>query len=136
MASEDTPGPSEAPVATVLVVGAASRDITSDDPRGWRLGGPVVYASLALARLGLGVHSVIGVDEEAGAADELDVLRGAAAEVELVPLQSGPVFENIERPEGRRQRCLSASDHVRPDAVPAAWRQPDALFLAPVAAEL
>src|SRR6185295_20414519 len=37
----------------VLVVGAASRDITPDDPRGWRLGGAATYGSLLLARLGL-----------------------------------------------------------------------------------
>ena len=36
----------------LVVVGAASRDITPDDPRGWRLGGAASYASLAAARLG------------------------------------------------------------------------------------
>lgn len=39
----------------VLVVGAASRDVVDDDPRGWRLGGAVTFTSLALARLGLEV---------------------------------------------------------------------------------
>ena len=34
----------DAPV--VVVVGAASRDLVDDDPRGWRLGGGVSYAAL------------------------------------------------------------------------------------------
>ena len=55
----------------LIVVGAASRDVTPDDPRGWRLGGAVSYASLAAARLGLRVGCVMGVDEPAaGAAPE------------------------------------------------------------------
>ena len=40
----DGTGPSldgRAPVPTVVVVGSASRDLTDEDPRGWRLGGGV-----------------------------------------------------------------------------------------------
>ena len=50
------------------VGGAASRDVTPDDTRGWRLGGPVAYCALAAARLGLRVGCVIGVDGPAAAA--------------------------------------------------------------------
>jgi len=122
--------------STVLVVGAASRDITPDDPRGWRLGGAATYGSLVLARLGLRVRALIGVDREAASARELDVLRDAGAEVLPIRLASGPVFENIERPDGRRQRCLSAADPLDPGTLPPDWRGNDAVFLGPVAAEL
>ncbi len=124
----------------VLIVGAASRDITSGDPRGWRLGGAVTYGALTLARLGFRVRALVGADREAAGANELDLLREAGADVAIVPLRSGPVFENIEAPDGRRQRCLASADPVPPFAAPPGWTDVpqalDALFLAPVAGEL
>lgn len=125
------------PSPTVLVAGAASRDITSHDPRGWRLGGAVSYASLALARFGLHVRTVIGVDGAAARADELALLRDAGVELLLAPLGSGPVFENVETPTGRRQRCVATSDRLSVAAIPAAWRDHlDAVLLVPVAGEI
>src|SRR6186997_3144045 len=64
-------GMSEAP--EIVVVGAASRDLVDDDVRGWRLGGGVSYSALALARLGLRVGALVGVDGPAASADELDL---------------------------------------------------------------
>jgi sugar/nucleoside kinase (ribokinase family) len=121
----------------VLVAGAASRDLTDADRRGWRLGGAVSYGSLALARLGIPVRALVGADAQAAEATELDVLREAGVEVALAPLAHGPVFENIEQPGGRRQRCVSTADQVRSDAMPEPWRHGTAaLFLSPVAGEL
>ena len=120
----------------MLVVGVASRDVTSADPRGWRLGGAVMYGSLTLARLGLRVRAFVGADREAAQSTELDVLREAGVDVAIARLERGPVFENIEQPSGRRQRCLSAADRVTAAALPAEWHTTDALFLGPVAAEL
>jgi sugar/nucleoside kinase (ribokinase family) len=119
-----------------IVVGAASRDMAEDDPRGWRLGGGVSYSALTTARLGIPTAAVIGVDEEASRAHELDLLRQAGVDIELVPLEHGPVFVNLERPEGRLQLCLSRSDPVLVGAVPDAWRAARGWILAPVAAEL
>lgn len=121
---------------TVLVVGAASRDVSDADPRGWRLGGAVTYGSLTLARLGLGVRALVGADAEAAEATELDLLREAGVEVALARLASGPVFENIEQPGGRRQRCLYVADPIDPTTLPADWRTNDAVFLGPVSGEL
>jgi sugar/nucleoside kinase (ribokinase family) len=121
---------------TVLVVGAASRDVTTADPRGWRLGGAVTYGSLTLGRLGVRVRALVGADDEAANARELQVLRDAAVDVALVRLVNGPVFENIERPEGRRQICVSAADPIEPQALPGGWLRNDAIFFGPVAAEL
>jgi sugar/nucleoside kinase (ribokinase family) len=121
---------------SVLVVGAASRDVTPDDPRGWRLGGAVTYCSLALARFGLHVRALVGVDAAAAEADELAILGDAGVAVERAKLEHGPVFENLEGPGGRRQRCISAADAIDPAVLPADWRSNDAVLLGPVGGEL
>jgi sugar/nucleoside kinase (ribokinase family) len=121
---------------TVLVVGAATRDVEPADPRGWRLGGTVSYASLAIARLGLPVRTLIGVDEEASSAHELGLLLAAGCEIELARLGRGPVFDNQQAAHGRRQVALSPSDPIRLADLPRAWRQADAVLLGPIAGEL
>ena len=72
MDREYTRDPAWAP--EVVVVGAASRDVAADDPRGWRLGGGVTYSALTTARLGLRTAALVGVD---GAAD--GVATGSSA---------------------------------------------------------
>jgi sugar/nucleoside kinase (ribokinase family) len=120
----------------VLVVGAASRDLTPGDPRGWRLGGAVCYATLTLARLGFEVRAIVGVDASAATAPELDLLRAAGARLHLARLARGPVFVNDERPGGRIQTCLEVADPLPTDGLPDGWASVDAVLLAPVAAEL
>ena len=120
----------------VVVVGSASRDLAGDDSRGWRLGGGVSYSALATARLGLRTAALVGADPLARDAHELELLRAAGVEVHVVPLARGPVFLNIERPEGRLQLCEERSDPLLPDALPLAWRGSAGWILAPVAAEL
>jgi sugar/nucleoside kinase (ribokinase family) len=120
----------------LIVVGAASRDVTPDDPRGWRLGGAASYCSLAAARLGLRVGCVIGVDGPAAGAAELDLLEAAGVLIHRVPFEHGPVFENVERDGHRRQRWLSKSDAVPATAIPREWRSPRGWILGPVAAEV
>ena len=119
-----------------VVVGAATRDIDATDSRGWRLGGGVTYAAMTAARLGMDVKALIGVDAEAATAVELDVLREAGAEVVLVPLASGPVFDNRQTPQGRVQYAVAASDLMPADALPPTWRVAPSVLLTPVAAEL
>ena len=120
----------------VVVVGSAARDLVGDDPRGWRLGGGVSYSALTTVRLGLPTGAIIGVDELAAASDEIQVLRDAGVDVRLVPLEHGPVFVNIERPEGRHQLCEDRSDPIPVEAVPPDWHDVQGWILAPVAAEL
>ena len=121
---------------TLVVVGAATRDIDPDDPRGWRLGGTVAYSSLVAARLGVHVRALVGVDDIAATAIELDVLREAGVEVELVRLGKAPVFDNQQTHSGRVQVVHSASERIPVGARPAAWATPSAALLGPVAGEL
>ncbi|MFV2061915.1 MAG: hypothetical protein ACC726_00195 [Chloroflexota bacterium] len=120
----------------VVVVGAATRDLNESDPRGWLLGGGVTFGALALARLGLRTGVVLGLDDEASSASELDLIRQAGAEIVIVPLERGPVFLNVETPAGRVQTCESVSDPIPVEALPTAWRDAGTWMLAPVASEL
>jgi hypothetical protein len=119
----------ESPV--VLVVGAASRDIVDDDPRGWRLGGAVTFASLALARLGFTVRALVGADREAATAHELELVRAAGVQLAVADLASGPVFDNV------RHILHATSDPVRLTHLPRLWMTGfDAVLLVPVAGEV
>jgi sugar/nucleoside kinase (ribokinase family) len=126
------PGPSPC----VVVVGAAARDVTPDDPRGWRLGGGVTYSALTAARLGVRTAALIGVDHLASTASELDALRAAGCTVVTVPLEHGPVFENVEGPGGRVQTAVEVADPLPVSSFPAEWRSARGWILAPVASEL
>lgn len=123
-------------VPFVVVAGAASRDLAADDPRGWRLGGAVTYGSLTLARLGLRVRAIVGVEAMAAGAHELELLAAAGAVVERVLLDRGPVFENLETPAGRRQHCHSTASPLPLARASRTAPPPDAVLFAPVAGEL
>lgn len=115
----------------VLIAGAASRDLVTDDPRGWRLGGAVNFASLALARFGFETWALVGADREAAGAHELDLLRSAGVTIAIAELASGPVFDNI------RHVLHSPADQVPLTALPRRWTSGfDGVLFAPVAAEL
>ena len=91
------------PGVEVVHVGSACRDVVPEDPRGWRLGGGVTYASLTTARLGLRTAAIVGVDSTAATASELDMLREAGVDLLLVPLDEGP---DLPQPrDARRDAC-------------------------------
>lgn len=120
----------------VVVVGSAARDLDPADPRGWRLGGGASYGALSLGRLGIRTGVVLGVDPDAAAAEEIGLLREAGVEVVLVPLERSPVFDLGETPGGRVLRCEEPGRPIPVRALPAAWRDAAAWYLAPVAGEL
>jgi len=121
---------------TVVVAGSATRDVDPSDERGWRLGGTAPYVALGIARLGFPVGLLLGADDQAAGARELDLLRAAGIALEVVPLREGPVFDNRETPGGRHQVCLSIGEELAPRTLPAAWGAASTLVLAPVAGEL
>ena len=120
----------------VVHIGSASRDLTPDDPRGWRLGGGATYAALTTARLGLRTAALIGVDAAAATAGELDLLRDAGVDVHLVHLAEGPVFDNREMPEGRIQVSHAVGRPIAVPMIPAAWLRATAWSIVPVAGEI
>jgi sugar/nucleoside kinase (ribokinase family) len=124
------------PAVEVLHVGSASRDLADDDPRGWRLGGAVVYAALTTARLGLRTAAVVGVDGPASTATELDALRAAGVDLLAVRLAECPVFRNTETPAGRVQLALAPGVPLEPVDLPEAWRAARGWALVPVADEV
>jgi sugar/nucleoside kinase (ribokinase family) len=119
----------------VVVLAAACRDVDADDPRGWRLGGGASYAALALARLGLRTAAVIGLDELAQTATEIEMLADAGVDLLRVPLATGTVFLNVETPAGRVQTCVQLGDPVPVVPVPDSWRAAPAWMVVPVYGE-
>jgi len=124
------------PRVEVVHVGSACRDIAPDDPRGWRLGGGVTYASLTTARLGLRTAAIVGVDATAATASELDLLRHAGVDLLLVPLDEGPIFHNQETPTGRVQTCVQVGVPLPVPALPESWLAAPGWSVVPVAGEV
>lgn len=120
----------------IVHLGSACRDVALDDPRGWRLGGGVTYAALTTARLGLRTAAVIGLDDAAADAYEVDLLRTAGVEVLVVPLSEGPVFHNVEAAEGRVQTCVATGVPLPRVELPDAWTEARAWSFTPVAGEI
>jgi sugar/nucleoside kinase (ribokinase family) len=124
------------PRVEVVHVGSACRDIAPDDPRGWRLGGGVTYASLTTARLGLRTAAIVGVDATAATASELDLLREAGVDLLLVPLDEGPIYHNRETPTGRVQTCVQVGVPLPVPALPESWLAAPGWSVVPVAGEV
>jgi sugar/nucleoside kinase (ribokinase family) len=126
-----------APAAVEVVhVGSACRDVVPEDPRGWRLGGGVTYASLTTARLGLRTAAIVGVDDEARTASELDLLREAGVDLVLVPLSEGPIYHNRETPTGRLQTSVQTGVPLPIPAIPESWLAAPGWSVVPVAGEV
>jgi sugar/nucleoside kinase (ribokinase family) len=124
------------PLVPVVVVGHAARDLVGDDRRGWRLGGSATYVSHAIARLGVPVRAVIGTDADAATSRELALLEAAGVEVYRVRLETGPIFENVETPAGRRQRCLGVGRPLESADMPDGWGDAHAWAIVPVLGEV
>ncbi len=96
----------------------------------------MTYATLTSARLGLRTAAVIGVDDVARDADELDRMREAGAELLLVPLAEGPMYHNVETVAGRVQTCVQTGVPLPIPELSAEWLAAPAWLLAPVAGEI
>jgi sugar/nucleoside kinase (ribokinase family) len=123
------PTPAERP--DYLVIGHATRDLQPDG--GWRVGGTVIFAAAAAARLGLRAAIVT-----AAPPDVLDAVRRAAPAVAVAALATplATAFENRYLPDGRRQYLHGRAPALGLDAVPEDWRACPIVHLAPVAQEV
>jgi sugar/nucleoside kinase (ribokinase family) len=124
------------PAIEVVHIGSACRDIAPEDPRGWRIGGGVMYAALTTARLGLRTAAVVGVDAAAAGAGELDMLSEAGVDVLRVPLREGPIYHNVETPTGRVQTSVQPGTPLPIPVLPTAWAEAPGWSVVAVAGEV
>jgi sugar/nucleoside kinase (ribokinase family) len=124
------------PAIEVVHIGSACRDIAPEDPRGWRIGGGVMYAALTTARLGLRTAAVVGVDGAAAAAAELARLQDAGVELLRVPLSEGPIYHNVETATGRVQTCVQPGVPLPIPTLPPDWMAAPGWSVVPVAGEV
>jgi sugar/nucleoside kinase (ribokinase family) len=124
------------PAIEVVHIGSACRDIAPEDPRGWRIGGGVMYAALTTARLGLRTAAVVGVDDAAAGARELDLLSDAGVDVLRVPLREGPIYHNVETPAGRVQTSVQPGMPLPIPVLPAASTEAPGWSVVAVAGEV
>jgi 1D-myo-inositol 3-kinase len=100
-------------------------------PGGITPGGSAYYAGRALASLGATARVLTAAGP--------DFPREALAGLEVALAASGATttFVNAYAPDGARaQRVLEAAPPLGAEWLPAAWRRPDALLLAPVLGEI
>lgn len=123
-----TAPPDPVPSPTVLLCG----HVTLDRVGGALVpGGSATYAGLAWRALGARVRVLTA----AGPDFPGDALEGL--EVALEPAPRTTLFENRHGPDGARtQRVEAVAPRLVPGRLPAAWRAPDVLHLAPVLDEL
>lgn len=113
----------------LLAVGHVSRDRR---PGGDVLGGSVSYGSLAARRLGWEAAVLTSAGPDFEPARELP---GIACFVR--PASATTRFVNEYDADGTRHQSVTArADEVDLEALPGAWRDPDALLLGPLAGEL
>jgi sugar/nucleoside kinase (ribokinase family) len=96
----------------------------------------VAYAALTTARLGFRAAALVGADEIAASASEIELLRSAGVEVRIVPLGQGPIFENLETERGRVQTCVEPGEPLPVVELPPAWSAAPAWMVVPVAGEI
>ncbi len=114
---------------SALVLGAVTRDLE----RGQAAvpGGVVHYAGRAFAALGARTRAVTRV-READADELLAPLVAAGVEVRALPSAATTTYANDYSGAEDRHELLAASDPIRPDDLPPAWRSADAIHLGPL----
>jgi sugar/nucleoside kinase (ribokinase family) len=116
-------------VPRLLALGHVSRDRR---PGGDVLGGSVTYGALAARRLG---WEAAILTSAGGDFDPARELAGIPAFVRPAPATTRFVNEYDE--DGTRRQVVTArAEDVDLELLPAAWRDPDALLLGPIAGEL
>ncbi len=117
-------------MARYLLVGHLTRDVLSEG--GFRFGGAVLYAGLTVRRLGFETHVLTSSAEPSESLESLFPELFFHHQVS----RETTVFENLETPEGRRQRVLA---RAAPLDLEVFYRKPletEVLHLAPVLDEI
>jgi sugar/nucleoside kinase (ribokinase family) len=115
---------------TLLVLGHVTRDLFGAETR---LGGAASFAARAAALLGVETALVTVAPP---AAPELAALQGLPGlSLELLPSETITTFALEYSGEQRRLALLERARPLVASDVPAAWRQPDVVFLGTVAGE-
>ncbi len=117
-------------MARYLLVGHLTRDLVPEG--GFRFGGAVLYAGLTVRRLGFETHVLTS------SAEPLETLENLFPELffHLQTSRQTTVFENLETPEGRRQRVLARAAPLDLEAFFERPLETEVLHLAPVLDEL
>ena len=113
-----------------LAIGHFSKDLLPDG--NYRLGGTAAYAALTAHALGLRVGIVTSLNE-------IDLDRRifpAGLQVCNISSETTTTFENLETPDGRKQRLFEHAAQIKFEQVPEAWRRTSILHLGPVAQEV
>jgi sugar/nucleoside kinase (ribokinase family) len=115
-----------------LLVGSVTRDLELAAPASpARPGGSVLYAALALARLGVATRVVTRL--AAPDADGLLApLRAAGVAVHALPSVHTTTYANDHRAGVDRHELRATSDPLALSDVPAAWRVADVVHLGPL----
>lgn len=113
-----------------ITIGHFSKDLLSDG--GYLLGGTAAYAALTAHALGLRVGILTSFP-----AEELNSLN-LPPEIQIVniPAEAATTFENIETPNGRKQRIHAQAAQIDFDQIPVEWRKTPIIHLGPVAQEM
>ncbi len=119
---------SESARLTLVIVGHITSDLV---PGGAVPGGTVTYAGTMARNLGARVRVVTSVGADL---DVATILTGIESRV--VPSATSSVFENIYEGTHRRQYIRSVARRLGADSVPAEWRSPDVVLLAPLTNEV
>jgi sugar/nucleoside kinase (ribokinase family) len=115
-----------------LAIGHICQDLT---PSGPRPGGTVAFAALTANALGLCVGIVTSLPADAMAGSFLAPLERIA--LARRPAGTFTTFRNVYDQSGVRTQTLTArAETLAPDDVPAVWRHPAIVHLAPVADEV
>jgi sugar/nucleoside kinase (ribokinase family) len=111
-----------------VLVGHHARDVFGDTSR---LGGTVVYAGVAAARLGRRVGIVT-----AGGISLSDEAALAGAAIASLPSETTTTFEFSEDDEGRALRLIERAPRLTESSLPRGWLNADIVHLAPIADEM
>ncbi len=115
---------------TLLVLGHVTRDVFGGETR---LGGAASYAARAAALLGVDTALV---SVAPAAAPELEPLRRTPSlQLSLAPSDTMTTFALDYSGDQRRLSLLERARSLRPADIPGEWRNPDVVFVGPVAGE-